>query len=99
MRLLKSVLVVAALALAAPAWAHGGHGNHHGWDKHRHGCHTGGITGIITTMGIAHHATGTTASYYYYHRYCPPVSGLCARRRPACTSSCRTSTFRCGDER
>lgn len=41
MRLLKSALVVAALAFAAPVWAHGGHGHghHHGWDQHRHGSH------------------------------------------------------------
>lgn len=43
MRLLKSAIVVAALALASPVWANGGHDkqdkhhrNHHGWDDHRH---------------------------------------------------------------
>ena len=39
MRLFKSALVVAALAFAAPVWAHGGHGKHHGGDNHRHGSH------------------------------------------------------------
>ena len=32
MGLLKSAVVVAALALAAPVWADGGHGNRHGND-------------------------------------------------------------------
>ena len=42
MRLLKSAFVVAALALASPVWANGGHGHgpkhghHHGWDDRRH---------------------------------------------------------------
>ena len=42
MQLLKSVLVAAALVLAAPAWAKGGHGHrghhgdHYGWQDHRH---------------------------------------------------------------
>lgn len=40
MGLLKSAVVVAALALAAPVWADGGHrhgrGNHHGWDQRHH---------------------------------------------------------------
>ena len=41
MRLLKSAFVAAALALASPGWAHGGHGHghkhghHHGWDDRR----------------------------------------------------------------
>lgn len=43
MQLLKSVLVAAALVLAAPTAAKGGHGHggkhhghHHGWQDHRH---------------------------------------------------------------
>ena len=42
MQLLKGVFVAAALVLAAPAWAHGGHGHgkhhgrHHGWQLHHH---------------------------------------------------------------
>lgn len=43
MQLLKSVLVAAALVLAAPAWAKGGHGHggkhhghHHGWQDRGH---------------------------------------------------------------
>ena len=42
MRLLKSAFVAAALILASPAWADGGHGHgrkhdrhHHGWDDRR----------------------------------------------------------------
>lgn len=40
MKLLKSAFIVAALALASPVWADGGHGHkrhghHHGWDDRR----------------------------------------------------------------
>jgi hypothetical protein len=46
MRLLKSAFIVAAVVLASPVWAHGGHGHghghghkhhrhHHGWDERR----------------------------------------------------------------
>ena len=41
MRLLKSAFIVAALALAGPVWANGGHGHnkhhghHQGWDDRR----------------------------------------------------------------
>ena len=68
MRLLKSVLVAAALAFAAPVWAHGGHGHHHGWDKHHdrghwrhHGHHR-------------HHGWHHRDRHYYYsrHYYYPP---------------------------
>lgn len=40
MRLFRSALVMATLALASPIWAHAGHGHrdhgrHHGWDERR----------------------------------------------------------------
>jgi hypothetical protein len=36
MRLLRSAFIVAALALASPVWAHGGHGHGHGHKHHGH---------------------------------------------------------------
>lgn len=44
MRLLKSILIAAALVLAAPAWADRGHGgkhhrDRHGWHDQRHHSH------------------------------------------------------------
>jgi hypothetical protein len=39
MRLLKSMLVVAALGLAAPVWADGGHGRGRGHDGFHHDRH------------------------------------------------------------
>jgi len=71
MRILRSVFVVAALALAAPAWANHGdghrhgnrhHGHHHGWDNHRHPSHGG---------HHRHYRPRLYSNYYYYPP--PPV--------------------------
>src|SRR5215213_4376109 len=35
MGIFKGAMVVAALAFAAPVWAHGGHGHDRGWDRDR----------------------------------------------------------------
>ena len=62
MRLLRSMLVVAALGLAGPVWAAGGHG--HGHDGFRHDRH-----------GHRHHSHwkhhGHYAHAWRYHYYDP----------------------------
>jgi hypothetical protein len=70
MRLLKTLFVAAALALAAPAWAHGGHGHdrhhrHNGWHGERHHGHA----------RHHHHHRHYARSFehrYYSNYYYPP---------------------------
>ena len=77
MRLLKSALVVAALAFAAPVWAHGGHGHHHGWDKHRHHSHW------RDHHHHRHHGwRDHPRSYYYTERYYYPPYPVYAAPAP-----------------
>lgn len=77
MRLLKSVLVVAVLAMASPVWADGGHrqqrdhrnnhGDRHGWDRDRHGAH-GRHHGDHRHHGNKHRPR----HHYSYNYYYPP---------------------------
>jgi hypothetical protein len=85
MRLLRSVLVVAALGLAGPVWADGGHGHGHGRDGFRHDRHdtipTGSIIGITPMPGAIVTTRITTAATMRPIRVTPT---RCPR--PACIS-------------
>ena len=61
-----SAIFVGALAFAAPVWAHGGHGHHHGWDNPRHGAHWR-HHGHHRHHGHRHHVP--RHSTYYYPPY------------------------------
>jgi hypothetical protein len=81
MGIFKGAVVVAAMVLATPIWAHGGHGHDRGWDDgrgrgHRHHWdrddhHRGG-------RHYGHqrqHWDRTPRSYYYnQHYYAPPLA-------------------------
>lgn len=71
MRLLESALVVAALAFAAPVWADGRHGNHHGWDNHRHGSHWRDQRHHRHHGHYRHHQRHYYSQYYYPPYYAP----------------------------
>ena len=82
MRIFSTAVAVAALALAAPVWAHGGHGhhghhrNHHGWDDHRH--HSDwGHRGHRHHHYYRHHVRRDHVYYYpAYPVYAAPPPGV-----------------------
>jgi len=71
MRLLKSAVVVAALFLAGPVWAHGGHGHGHGHghkqDRHHNGWHDG--RHHSEWRHHRHHGRHADRRYYYSQRH------------------------------
>lgn len=77
MRLLKSALVVTALVFAAPVWARGGHGNDHGWDKHRHHSQWRDQRHYRHHGGHDHYR-----NYYYSERYYSPPYPVYAAPAP-----------------
>ena len=84
MRLLKSMLVVAALAVAGPVWAHGGHGHgkhhghSHGWHGDRHNSHWKHYKhhGRHWRGRDPHYARGYYYAPYPAYAYAPPAPGV-----------------------
>jgi hypothetical protein len=67
MRLLKSAFIVAALAMASPVWAHGGHGHGHKNDRHHHGWHD--RRDHSEWRHHRHHGRHDDRRYYYSRHY------------------------------
>ena len=86
MQLLRSMLAVAALALAGNVWAHDGHGRGHGHakhDRHHHGWHDAHDDWKWRHHGhYRHHVQRHRPAYYGYY-YAPPPYPAYAYAAPA----------------